>query len=450
MTKDYEVRRIKLADVIPDPNNPRKDFDEEKIRALADSFIANNGEPFTPPIVVACGAGKYRIIDGERRYRAMLLDGELEDAAFMVASDAEAGYAMAAMLATDSKEKLTEAEKAMGVQQAIMYDMDDRCVDGIAGMKRGSAAKLRRCLSYRDEPVRQTTLDKLFEVAEIDDALEREQLLDMLDEGKDSGYMSDFRKKLNGCKSLQRNNAAYSEIMGLLRAAGVEVVDEAPESGYKFGKYLYLSGLRNGGVKNIPEGAVVIVSKPDSNTYYDGSYVPVSVGVYVPADEEDVERTKEDLEREARESEFEDAAPVVADSWGRFLYSVMCGEVDPSSELEELIRQSWDDNCDVSRAKIEGYDLKDSALSPLMFPFILDEFIVFSYFNYLESAYVDGVLASYGERFVRSYIKQLSMMMDSGYEPLDFEKGLKERVEEAPGKLANAEGAEDDEGGSAQ
>ena len=42
------------------------------------------------------------------------------------------------------------------------------------------------------------------------------------------------------------------------------------------------------------------------------------------------------------------------------------------------------------------------------------------------------------------------MMVDSGYEPLDFEKGLKERVEEALEKLAEAEGAEDDEGGSAQ
>ena len=105
-------------------------------------------------------------------------------------------------------------------------------------MKRGSAAKLRRCLSYRDEPVRQTTLDKLFEVAEIDDALEREQLLDMLDEGKDSGYMSDFRRKLNGCKSLQRNKSYHNEIMSMMHDAGVDVVDEAPESGYKFWKHL--------------------------------------------------------------------------------------------------------------------------------------------------------------------------------------------------------------------
>ena len=445
MTKDYEVRRIKLADVIPDPNNPRKDFDEEKIRALADSFIANNGEPFTPPIVVACGAGKYRIIDGERRYRAMLLDGELEDAAFMVASDAEAGYAMAAMLATDSKEKLTEAEKAMGVQQAIMYDMDDRCVDGIAGMKRGSAAKLRRCLSYRDEPVRQTTLDKLFEVAEIDDALEREQLLDMLDEGKDSGYMSDFRRKLNGCKSLQRNKSYHNEIMSMMHDAGVDVVDEAPESGYKFWKHLYLANLKSGAVKDIPERSVVVVSKPDGYMYGDGSYEAVHATVYAPVDEGDEERTKEDLEREARESEFDDATFVIRKSWASFIYSVMCGESDPSEELEELIRKSWDDNCDVSRAKSDGYDLKDSNLSPLMFPFVLDEFIVFSYFSWLESAYVDCKPAKYEERYCTSYISQLGMMVDSGYEPLDFEKGLKERVEEALGKLAEAEGDEDAE-----
>ena len=77
----------------------------------------------------------------------------------------------------------------------------------------------------------------------------------------------------------------------------------------------------------------------------------------------------------------------------------------------------------------------------------MDEFIVFQYFSWLESAYVEGKPAKYEERYCRSYISQLGMMVDSGYEPFDFEKGLKERIEEALEKLAEAEGdegAEDD------
>lgn len=445
MTKDYEVRRIRLADVIPDPNNPRKDFDEAKIRALADSFIANEGEPYTPPIVVACGAGKYRIIDGERRYRAMVLDDRLEDAAFMVAADAEAGYAMAAMLATDSKEKLTDAEKAMGVQQALMYGMDDSSVDGIAGLQKGSAAKLRRCLAYRDEPVQQTTLDKLFEVAEIEDALEREQLLDMLEEGKDTSYLSEFRKKLNGLKSLQRNKAAYSEIINMLSDAGVEVVDASPESGFKFKKSLYLAGLKDGEINKIPEDAVVTVSKPDASTYYDGSYESVRVCVYTPAEDEDEERTKEDLERDARESEFEDAEPLVRESWGRFIYKIMDGEVEPVEGLKERIKRTWDRDGDVERVKGMGYDLKDSDLSLLMFPFILDDFAPFRSFRYLSNAYADGVVTDWQERVARSYIDQLELLIASGYELIDFEKGLKERVEDALAKLDRDNDGEDDE-----
>ena len=66
-----ELREIGIDDVYPDEKNPRKDFGD--IAALAESCMLNAlnpGEPVNPIVVVEDG-GIYRIVDGERRYKAM-------------------------------------------------------------------------------------------------------------------------------------------------------------------------------------------------------------------------------------------------------------------------------------------------------------------------------------------------------------------------------------------
>jgi len=65
---------IAVEHIEPDPNQPRKTFDEEELRHLADS-IRENG--LLQPIVVyrSDGSDRYRIIAGERRYRAAILAG---------------------------------------------------------------------------------------------------------------------------------------------------------------------------------------------------------------------------------------------------------------------------------------------------------------------------------------------------------------------------------------
>ncbi len=62
------VFELKITDVEPNKNQPRRFFDEEKLQALADS-IAEHG--VIQPIVVQKNAnGMYTIIAGERRWRA--------------------------------------------------------------------------------------------------------------------------------------------------------------------------------------------------------------------------------------------------------------------------------------------------------------------------------------------------------------------------------------------
>lgn len=64
---------MKLADIEPNPTQPRKDFPEEGIKELAENIKATKG--LLQPLIVRPlpTGGKYQLVDGERRYRACKL-----------------------------------------------------------------------------------------------------------------------------------------------------------------------------------------------------------------------------------------------------------------------------------------------------------------------------------------------------------------------------------------
>lgn len=70
-----ELKLVKTDDAYPSEGNPREDFGD--LEALAATFAlnpANPGEPLNPPVLVRDGE-VYRIVDGERRWRAMGIAG---------------------------------------------------------------------------------------------------------------------------------------------------------------------------------------------------------------------------------------------------------------------------------------------------------------------------------------------------------------------------------------
>ena len=67
-----ELKELKIADVVRDEDQPRHDFDEDAINALAAS-IKEHG--VLQPIVVTKEDGKYKIVAGERRWRASKIAG---------------------------------------------------------------------------------------------------------------------------------------------------------------------------------------------------------------------------------------------------------------------------------------------------------------------------------------------------------------------------------------
>ncbi|MGB4420312.1 MAG: ParB/RepB/Spo0J family partition protein [Candidatus Saccharimonadales bacterium] len=74
-TQDHRVsdlRQIKLDQIITDPNQPRKDFNETNLQDLAES-ISEHG--VLQPIIVIPKNGGYQIVAGERRFHASKLAG---------------------------------------------------------------------------------------------------------------------------------------------------------------------------------------------------------------------------------------------------------------------------------------------------------------------------------------------------------------------------------------
>jgi len=67
----YEIKDLPIKDIAPDPLQPRDLFDDDKINALAES-IKNQGL-LQPILVRPLKDRKYKLVHGERRYRACTL-----------------------------------------------------------------------------------------------------------------------------------------------------------------------------------------------------------------------------------------------------------------------------------------------------------------------------------------------------------------------------------------
>ena len=138
----FEKKSVRLGDIRPSGQNPREDFGD--IGALARSIEATGGEPLNPPVVVADG-NVYRIVDGERRYRALSsLYGEDREVSALVADTMDEANELVAMLATDDKRRLTEAERARGVQQMLVLGVDEQRIERASRATAGQIRAARR------------------------------------------------------------------------------------------------------------------------------------------------------------------------------------------------------------------------------------------------------------------------------------------------------------------
>lgn len=107
--------KIKMKDIIPNPQQPRVVFDDEELQSLANS-IAERGL-LQPIIVEKYGENQYVIVDGERRFRAhKLLELQEIEAMVREATD-DQSRAIDAMIANIQRADLNPIEEARSFQK---------------------------------------------------------------------------------------------------------------------------------------------------------------------------------------------------------------------------------------------------------------------------------------------------------------------------------------------
>ncbi|AQR54276.1 ParB/RepB/Spo0J family partition protein [Lactobacillus delbrueckii subsp. bulgaricus] len=107
-----EIEDLPLAEVRPNPYQPRKNFNEKKLAELAES-IKENG--VLQPIIVRRSVGGYEIIAGERRCRASELAGQATIPAIIRQFD-ESQMMEVAILENLQREDLTPLEEAQAYE----------------------------------------------------------------------------------------------------------------------------------------------------------------------------------------------------------------------------------------------------------------------------------------------------------------------------------------------
>lgn len=141
---------VHISEIEPNKNQPRKSFDEETLRQLADS-IRENGI-IQPIIVRSMSNGSYQIIAGERRWRAAQIAG-LSDVPVLIRDDlSEEQIMQFAMIENLQRENLNPIEEALGYRELIdRHKMTQEKLARAIGKARSSIANSLGLLSMPEE-----------------------------------------------------------------------------------------------------------------------------------------------------------------------------------------------------------------------------------------------------------------------------------------------------------
>jgi ParB family chromosome partitioning protein len=137
---------VKLRDVEPNRSQPRKFFDEEKINELAES-IKENG--MVQPIIVSKNGNKYKIIAGERRWRAARVAG-LTSIPVIIREDTldDAKILELALIENIQRQDLNSIEEASAIKSLMTeYKMTQEMVAQKIGKSRPAIANTLRLLN---------------------------------------------------------------------------------------------------------------------------------------------------------------------------------------------------------------------------------------------------------------------------------------------------------------
>lgn len=146
-----EIKELAVSEVFPNPEQPRKAFDENALKELAASILKHG---VIQPITVAESHGGYMIVAGERRFRASVLAG-LKTVPAIVKDYDEREIKEVALLENLQREDLNPIEEARALKR--LMDEFDLTQDEVAerlGKSRSAVANTLRLLNLSPEATR--------------------------------------------------------------------------------------------------------------------------------------------------------------------------------------------------------------------------------------------------------------------------------------------------------
>ena len=146
-----ELRELPLELIVPNPRQPRREFDPEALQALAGSF----GEQgvLQPVLVRPRAGGTYELVAGERRWRAARLAG-LDRIPALVREREDAAAIEAALIENMAREDLNPIEEARACAALVEeLGLTRQEIGRRVGRSRVAVSNLVRLLDLPDEVI---------------------------------------------------------------------------------------------------------------------------------------------------------------------------------------------------------------------------------------------------------------------------------------------------------
>lgn len=200
------IEKLKITEVEPNRNQPRKNFDEEALEELADS-IKRYG--VIQPIIVVKKGDYYEIVAGERRWRASKKAG-LKEIPAIVREGNDRENKEIALIENVQREDLNAYEKALGIKELMdNYGLTQQDVAEILGKSRSSIANTVRILNLDDRVIELVKEGKIAEghartLLAIEDQDKQYQMaLKMIEKG---ATVRDFERNVSFKKSVKKKD----------------------------------------------------------------------------------------------------------------------------------------------------------------------------------------------------------------------------------------------------
>ena len=206
------VQNIKLIEIEPNTNQPRRNFEEESLQELASS-IKRYG--VIQPIIVTPKDGYYQIVAGERRWRASKI-AEMTEIPAIVREDDERRNKEISLIENIQREDLNPIEKARGIKTLIdEYELTQEKAAEILGMKRSTVANTIRLLNLDGRVMKLAEEGKLTEghckalMAIADGETQYNMALYITETG---GTVRDLEKRMQVKKNIKKKDQKYEAI----------------------------------------------------------------------------------------------------------------------------------------------------------------------------------------------------------------------------------------------